>query len=279
MVKEVGVVALAEHLRGEEEHRGKRDSHEGTALEKRADDLHGLALLAGSGLGGNALFRPGVAEHVGQDGEQRDHDDADQDLLVIHLAAAVGELDVADGDQDHRRHCAEGGADRAEHAQRAALLVAGGDDLRQGAVRNVNAGVEHAEEDVGDVDPGQFSAAGEAGDPDEHQDRRQRHGNGEDFQPVAVAPVGTGLGPVDQTAPDRVVDRVPDAGDDRHDHHAQHADLQKIGVVLVHDALRQTEDQAGGKVAHRVTDLVPGFDAAGAGDVGSVHVSSSLVCC
>ena len=276
MVEEVGVVALAEHLGGQEEHGGERHSHEGTALEQETDDLHGLALLPGRGLGLHALLGPGVAEQIGQDAQHRDGDHAHQHLVIVHLGAAVGQLHIAHAGQHHGGHGAEGGADGAEHRQGAALLIAGGDDLGQRAVGDVDAGIEHAEEDIAHIDPGELAAGGEAAHIRKHQHRRQGHGHGEDFDPAAIAPVLAHLGAVDDAAPDRVVDRVPDTGHDGHDHDAQDADLQYVGVILVEDALCQAEDQAGGQVAHGVAQLVLGLDAAGTGNVALFHVSFSF---
>ena len=269
MVEEVGVVALAEHLGGQEEHGGEGHGHEGTALEQDADDLHGLALLAGRGLGLHALLGPGVAEQIGQDAQHRDGDHAHQHL--------VSQLHIAHAGQHHGGHSAEGGTDGAEDGQGAALLIAGGDDLGQRAVGDVDAGIEHAEEDIAHIDPGELAAGGEAAHIRKHQDRRQGHGHGENLDPAAIAPVLAHLGAVNDAAPDRVVDRVPDAGHDGHDHDAQDADLQHVGVVLVEDALGQAEDQAGGQVAHGVAQLVPGLDAAGAGNVALFHVSFSFL--
>ena len=271
VVKEIGIVALAEHLGRQEEHAGKAHGHEGAALEQNTDDFHGLTLFGGFGSGLHALLCPGVAEKIGQNAEHRNGDDPDKDLVIVHLGAAVGELDVAHAGQHHGGHGAEGGADGAEHREGRALLVTGGDDLGKRTVGDVDAGVEHAEENIGEIDPGDLAAVGKAADIGKHQNRRERHRNGEDLHPAAVAPVLFGLGPVDQAAPDGVVDCIPDAGDDGHDHDAQHADLQDIGVVLVENALRQPENQAGGDVAHGVADLVFGLDAAGAGNEALSH--------
>ena len=206
----------------------------------------------------------------GVGGEDRDRGGADEDAPGVHLLDAV-DRHIAHRGEHHRGHRAEGRADRAEDGETAALFIAGGDDLRQRTVRNVDAGVEHAEENVGDIDPGKPSARGEAPDVEEHQNRGQCRGQGEDLDPVAVAPIGIFLRAVDQASPDRVVDRVPDTGDDRHDHDVEHADLKHVGVVLVQHALRQTEDKTGGQVAEGVTDFVLGLDAAGAGNVRGVH--------
>ena len=272
---EIAVIAGLEHLRGEEEHRRKRHRDEGAALKERADDLPGLALLTRGGPGGHALLVPGIAEEEREHAQHGDRNDAGDGAVIVHDAlgavALADGLDGVEAHERHRGHRAEGGADGAEHRQRGALLVAGGDDLRERAVGDVDAGIEHAEEDVRHIGVGEVLSLRQAGDLDEHQYRGHGDGDREDLDPAAVAAVGPGLRAVDDAAPDRVVDRVPDARHDHHRHDADDIDLQDIRVIALQDALHQTEHAQGAEIAHQVADLVFGLDAAGAGNVRLIH--------
>ena len=269
VVEQIGIVALAEHLGSQEQHGGQGHRHEGTALEQAPDHLAGLSLGLGGGLGDHTLLGPGMAEQVEDHRQHRNHAHPDKDPAVAHLGDLFPVLTqhtgshIADGSQHHGGQRAEGGADGAEDGQRGALLVVGGDDLGKRAVGDVDAGVDHAEEDVGHVDEGQPSRRHQAPDIQEHQHRGQRHRQREDPDPAAIAAVGLPGRPVDDSAPDGIVDRIPDPGDDGHDHHVEHGELQHIGVVLVQYALGQAEDQAGGQVAEGIAQLVLHADPAG----------------
>ena len=285
MVEQIGVIALTEHLRGKEQHGSDGDRHKRAALQKRLDDLHRLTLLFRCGLRGDALLAPAVAEEVEQHRQHGDDDHADQGDRRAHdldrvafciqqgIAARILCGYIAERCEQHRGHCAERGADRTEHGQRRAFLIIRGNDLCHRAVGDVDAGIEHAEQDVGHIDPCDLRGARESLHGKEHQNRRNRGGYGKDSQPMPVTSVGADLRAVDHTSPDRVVDRVPDAGDDGHDHDVQHADIQDVRVELVQNALRQTEHETAREIAERVAELVLHPDPARAGNVRLHFVS------
>ena len=117
VIEEIGVVALAEHLRGEEQHTHKAHRHIRAAVQQDLYYLPRLPLLLGRGLRGHALSRPAVAQQVRRHGQRRNDGRAREYLAVGHHGGAVFILDVAEADEQHRGHCAECGAYRAEHRQ------------------------------------------------------------------------------------------------------------------------------------------------------------------
>ena len=276
VVEEVRVVAHLEHLGSQEEEARDADSHEGTAGEQRLDDTPGLALfLLGLGGGDDAFLGELIGNEVANDGEDCDHGDADDDSRVAHgFDAVTGH--IAEAGQRHCRHCAEGRSDGTEHRKRGTFLVVGSDDRCERAVGNVDAGVNHSEENVGDGGPDEVAGLGHAGDPDKHEHRGKRDRDREDLEPAAVAAVFLALRAVDDAAPERVVDGIPDAGDNEHDEDAHDGDLENVCVILLKHRLHKTEDQKRCEVAHRIADLVFHGDAARTGNEGLVRSPGAL---
>ena len=157
-----------------------------------------------------------IGDHAEHGNDQR----AEEDLALAHLLGAVRERDIADAGQHHRGHGAESGADGAEDRQGGTLFIVRGDDLRERPVRDVDAGVQHAEQDVGHIDPGKASGRAEAAHIQEHQHGGPGHRDREELDEPAVTAVLCRLRAVDDAAPDRVVDGIPDTGYDGHDHDA-----------------------------------------------------------
>lgn len=117
VVEKIGVIALAEHLRGEEQHTDEAHRHIRLAVQQNFYYLPCLPLLLGRGLRGDAFSRPAVAQQICRHRQRRDDGRAREDLAVRHHGCAVGVLDVAEADEQHRGHRAEGRAYRAEHRQ------------------------------------------------------------------------------------------------------------------------------------------------------------------
>ena len=287
IVEEVEIIALGEHLRGEQQHGSAADRDEGAVFDERLEDAEGLAFSAlGDGRGVDALLVELKGEQQHDEAEEGEHDDADYDGRILHILddlsviaddgdAVHHPVRVAEGSDEDDGETAYARTHRTEHRTFGTLALVCGDDGREGAVGDLQRGVAHPEHDIchGGIDHHPGAALLDARPLDEHEYGRECERYGRVEEPRAVSAPLADLDGIGDPAHHGIVDGVPDPCADHHEHDEQRPQSEDVGVELLQQRSHQAEHQTASGVAHGVADVIGQLEPRGTGDETFIRLS------
>ena len=173
--------------------------------------------------------------HNGKNGQDQNADGQFVAVQRLNFGAVGGDGGVVyqHGKENGARQAADTGADGTPHGQGGAFFLVIGDHGGQRAVRNVDAGVHHTVQNVGDVGKQQVFGRTQIGNDRKHQHRRHRQRNGKPKYIRAEFALLGGFSGVNERAPNGVVDGVPKPSHQNQNHDLGRLNVQHIGVKLV----------------------------------------------